>query len=190
MIDAASAIEPPRTEQVLTGLAVAGACALMLAMMGRAVVVLVIALAASYAIWLTRADWPRSRGVLPVFLVAVLVQGIHLSEEFLSGFYRAFPPVFGAEPWSARRWMAFNIIWIIVFISAAFGIERGWRPAYVLSLFLAIGAGIGNGLGHIALAVRARGYFPGLYTAPIVLAAGVALLLRHRRSLKRVEAAI
>lgn len=185
-----AATRPSRTERTLAGFVVVGAGALMLAAMGRPVVPLVIALGASYAIWLTRGDWPMNRGVLPVFLVALLVQCVHLSEEIWRGFYHAFPPVFGADPWSERQFVIFNLIWIAVLAVAAFGIERRWQPAYILTLFLGIGGGIGNGLGHIALAVRANGYFPGLYTAPIALLAGIALLMCHRRPAERIVAAI
>ena len=181
---------PSRTEQTLAGLAVVGAGALMFGAMGRAVVLVVIALGASYAIWLLRGDWPMNRGVLPVYLCALLVQCLHLSEEIWRGFYRVFPPVFGADAWSELQFVVFNLIWLAVLAAAAFGIERRRQPAYILTLFLGIGGGIGNGLGHIALAVRANGYFPGLYTAPIALLAGIALLMCHRRPAERIVAAI
>ena len=179
-----------RTEQALTGLVVAAAGALMLAMMGRAVVVLVVALGASYAIWVTRSDWAATRHIVPVLLVAVLVQCVHLGEEIWSGFYRRFPPVMGGGPWSERQFVVFNAVWLAVFLAAAIGVAQRWRPAYVATLFLAIGGGIGNGLGHIALAIQADGYSPGLYTAPFVLVVGITLLTRHRPVAKRVVAAI
>lgn len=179
-----------RTEQALTGLVVVGVGALMLAAMGRAVILLVVALGASYAIWLTRRDWSTSRRSLPVLIIAVLVQCVHLTEEIWSGFYRAFPPVMGGEPWSERQFVVFNVVWLAVFLAAAIGIEQRWRPAYVATLFLALGGGIGNGLGHVVLAIRAEGYFPGLYTAPFALVAGIALLTCHRGTVKRVVPAI
>jgi hypothetical protein len=43
---------------------------------------------------------------------------------------------------------------------------------------------IANGFGHIALASAADGYFPGLYTAPLLIAAGlwlIACLVRFER---------
>lgn len=188
MTDGVRTTDPSRAEQVLAGLAIAGASVLMLAAMGRPVILLVVALGVSYAIWLPRSSWPLSRRILPVLIVAVLVQCLHLGEELWSGFYRAFPPVMGSEPWSARRFLMFNGAWLGVFVLAGVGIMRGWRPAYLATLFLAIGGGIGNGLGHIALAIRANGYFPGLYTAPFALAIGIALLERHRRRVERVPA--
>jgi hypothetical protein len=41
---------------------------------------------------------------------------------------------------------------------------------------------LANGLGHIALAIAAGGYFPGLATAPLLLAAGTGLVVRLRSS--------
>lgn len=158
--------------------------------MGRAVVVLVIALGVAYAIWLMRSDWSVSRHIMPVLLVAVFVQCVHLGEETWTGFYRAFPPVMGGEPWSERQFLIFNAVWLALFLAATLGVERRWRPAYVATLFLAIGGGIGNGLGHIALAIQAGGYFPGLYTAPFTLVVGIMLLRRHRPVAEGVVAAI
>jgi Protein of unknown function with HXXEE motif len=179
-----------RIEQGLTGLAVAGAAALMLATMGRPVIALVIALWISYAIWVTRADWSLNSRIVPALLLAVLIQCVHLGEEIQSGFFRAFPPVMGGEPWSARQFVIFNVVWLAIFLVATFGATKGWRPAYVVTLFLAIGGGIGNGLGHIALAIRGGGYFPGLYTAPFALVIGIALLICHRPGRKPFVAAI
>ena len=92
MTDDALKIEPSQTEQLLTGLVVVGAGALMLATMGRAVVVLVLALGISYAIWLTRGDSSVSRRIVPVLLLAVFVQCVHLGEETWSGFIEPFRP--------------------------------------------------------------------------------------------------
>ena len=96
----------------------------------------------------------------------------------------------GGGPWSQRQFVVFNAVWLALFLAATLGVAQRWRPAYVLTLFRAIGGGIGNGLGHIALAIQAGGYFPGLYTAPFALVVGIALLLRHRPVTKRVVAAI
>jgi hypothetical protein len=174
----------------MTGLITSGAAVLMLATMGRAVAFLVVALAVSYALWLVRVERPSTRRLLPMFLVAVLVQCAHLIEEVWSGFYRAFPPLLGSEPWSERQFVIFNLVWLALFLLTGLGIVRQWRPAYVITMFLAIGGGICNGLGHIALAIRANGYFPGAYTAPLVLAAGIALLVCHFPTVKTTAPAL
>jgi hypothetical protein len=164
--------------------------ALMLATMGRAVALLTLALGASYLIWLTRADWQNNRGILPIFLIAIAVQTAHLTEEIWSRFYREFPPVLGAAPWSERQFVIFNLLWLALFVLTAVGVARQWRPAYVGTLFLGIGGGVGNGLGHLALTIRANGYFSGAYTAPIVLLVALLLLARHRRPVGRGAPAV
>jgi hypothetical protein len=104
-------------------------------------------------------------------------------EEYRTGFYSVFPPVFGAEAWSAARFLTFNLVWLAIFVVAGFGIASSRRPAFIVALFLGLGGGIGNGLGHLALAARRGGYFPGVYTAVLALFAGSALL----RALLRPE---
>lgn len=156
---------------------VAVAAALTLAMMGWAAGALVAAMAVSYALWARREAWPAAGRVLPAWAAAVVVQGAHLAEEYATGFNRAFPPVLGAHAWSERRFLAFNLAWLAVFIAAGPGMARGNRIAYLAALFLAVG-GIANGLGHLLLAARAGGYFPGAYTGALVLAAGCVLAYR------------
>lgn len=154
----------------------------MFAAMGAAVVLLAAALVLSYVLWSARAAWPRANRVIPAYWAAVLVQCAHLVEEYRSGFYRLFPPVLGDEAWSAHQFLAFNLVWMVVFALAGIGIARGWRPAFLVALFLALGGGVGNGLGHLMLAVRARGYFPGAYTAPLVFLAGCVLAFQLLRT--------
>jgi uncharacterized protein with HXXEE motif len=168
-------------ERIATTFFVALAGAVMLVAMGPAVVVLVIALGVSLLLWLSRSAWPPPQRVMPIYAAAVIVQCVHLAEEYATGFYRTFPAVMGSAPWSATRFLAFNVAWLVAFVLAGLGIARGWRPAYVVALFLALGGGIGNGLGHLALAIGAGGYVPGAYTAPLVLLAGGALTARLLR---------
>jgi len=165
-------------ERLTAGLATAAACALTLATMGWAASLLVVAMGVSYALWVGRAEWPPPARVIPVYAAAVLVQCAHLAEEYRTGFHRAFPPVLGAEPWSGSRFLVFNLAWLAVFAAAGIGLAREKRPAYLVALFLALGGGIGNGLGHLALAARAGGYFPGAYTGALALVVGGILAFR------------
>ena len=149
--------------------------------MGRAASMLVVALFVSFGIWVTRSDWPVKEQVLPLYIAALVVQVAHFAEEYRTGFHRAFPPVFGAEPWSNRRFLMFNVIWLLVFAMAAVGLARGKRVAYLVALFLALAGGIGNGIGHLALSARVSGYFPGAYTSVLALVIGAALAFRLLR---------
>jgi len=147
----------------------------MFATMGRAVALLAAALVVSYMVWLTREWPPVTHAILLAYWAAALIQCGHLIEEYRSGFYRAFPPIVGSDAWSARQFLIFNLVWLVLFALAGVGLARGWRAANVIALFLALGGGLGNGLGHLALALRAGGYFPGAYTAPLSFVAGVVL---------------
>jgi hypothetical protein len=153
----------------------------MFAVMGRAVVFLVVALALSYGLWLMRSPWPSGGRVIPIYAAAVAVQCAHLIEEYRTGFYRLFPPVLGSDSWSAPQFLTFNLVWLGVFVIAGVGLARGWRWVFIVALFLALGGGIGNGLGHLMLVIRAGGYFPGAYTAPLVFLAGSLLAFRLLR---------
>ena len=155
-----------------------GVAVLELATMGRPVAVLVAAQVVSVLIWLRRSTWPAPHRVLPVYIAAVLVQCAHLVEEYLTGFYRALPPIFGSDPWLPSRFLAFNVAWLVVFIVSGVALVHERPLAYLVAIFLALGAGVANGAGHLALALRTGGYFPGVYTGALALAIGIALTLR------------
>jgi len=160
---------------------VGSGCIIILVTMGRATILLVVTLAVCYAIWARRSEWPPAKSLIRLYALAVVVQCAHLLEEYYTGFYRVFPPVFGADPWSARRFLVFNFVWLTVFLIAGFGLVRGRRGAYLIVMFLAIGGGVLNGLGHIALSVREGGYFPGAYTGVLALVVGSVLTYRLMR---------
>jgi hypothetical protein len=171
-----------RQDRTQAAFHVGSACVIILVTMGRATILLVVTLAVCYAIWARRSEWPPATSIIGVYAVAVVVQCAHLFEEYRTGFYRVFPPVFGADPWSARRFLTFNFVWLIVFLIAGFGLVRGRREAYLVAMFLAIGGGLLNGLGHIALSIREGGYFPGAYTGALALIVGILLTNRLMRS--------
>ena len=177
------------SERLVIGVSVVAAAAFTLAMMGRATSLLVVAMGVSYGLWLSREAWPPPARIIPVYVAAVLVQCAHLAEEYRTGFHRAFPPVFGAEPWSGSRFLVFNLAWLAVFAVAGIGLARGRRPAYLVALFLALGGGLGNGLGHLALSARAGRYFPGAYTGVMALVVGGILAYRLLLAPSRVAPA-
>lgn len=170
-----------RSERLIVAVMVVIADGVMLAIMGRPVVFLVGGLTLAYGLWLV-APPIDPRRVLPAYALAIIAQLLHLFEENRAGFYREFPKVLGAQPWEHSIWLTFNIVWLLVFAAAALGLAMRWRPAALIALFLAFGAGVLNGLGHLALASNAGGYFPGLATAPLVLAAGCYLAMCLLRS--------
>jgi len=143
--------------------------------MGSAVILLSVGLVIAYLFWIA-ARWKNDpAAVLPMYLIAVVVQCLHFAEEYLTGFQRQFPKLIGYE-WSDARFVAFNVAWLAVFVLAALGIYRRAPLAYLVVLFLALAGGVGNGAGHLLLSATLGRYFPGLATAPLCLLAGIGVL--------------
>ncbi len=112
-----------------------------------------------------------------LLLLGLAVQCMHFMEEFLTHFQDRFPALLGLPPWSERFFVAFNLIWLSVWILSAIDLERTYRLALFPVWFFAIAAVV-NGIAHPLLAVVAHGYFPGLITAPVLGVLGVLLWLR------------
>ena len=72
-------------ESIATAAAVVAVDIAMLVTMGRAVALLAVALVLAYVVWLAQPVL-EPRRVLLAYLVAVLVQGLHLIEEYRAGF--------------------------------------------------------------------------------------------------------
>ncbi len=113
--------------------------------------------------------------------VTVGVQCVHFAEEWATGFHEKLGPLLGLPPMSETFFVAFNLIWIAIWIICIPGLRPGWPFAYFASWFLAIAAMI-NGIAHPLLAVVAGGYFPGLFTSPFIAFAGIRLWTRLRES--------
>src|SRR5713226_3450106 len=145
--------------------------------MGSATTLLSVGLVIAYLLWIA-ARWKNDpAAVLPMCLIAIAVQCLHFTEEFLTGFQRQLPKLIGDE-WSDARFVAFNMAWLAVFVLAALGVYRRVPLAYLVVLFLALGGGVGNGAGHLLLSATQGKYFPGLATAPLCLLAGIGLLIK------------
>lgn len=117
------------------------------------------------------------RPVLAVFGTGLVCQALHFGEELASGFYRRFPEQLGLSPWSTATFVQFNLLWLVVWIVAALGLRRHFRIAVWPVWFFAL-AMIANGIAHPLLALGSGGYFPGLFTAPLVGIAGVLLFVK------------
>ena len=124
-----------------------------------------------------RADATEMRSLSRIFLVGIACQCVHLVEEFVTGFHHQFPTLLGLAPWSAEFFVAFNIVWLALWALSAATVD--WRLRVVLFpvWFFAFGM-VGNAIWHPLLAIAKGGYFPGLFTSPIVGAAGVVVLRR------------
>ncbi|HXA86873.1 MAG TPA: HXXEE domain-containing protein [Candidatus Dormibacteraeota bacterium] len=155
--------------------------------MGRATVVLGVGMVVAYLLWVGGRWNNDPTAVLPAYLLAIAVQCLHFTEEFVTGFQRRFPRLIGAE-WSDARFLAFNLVWLAIFVLAALGVHRRARLAYLAVLFLALAGGVANGAGHLLLSAVLGGYFPGAATAPLCLLLGVVLLARLFRKARTRQA--
>jgi len=146
--------------------------------MGRAVSFLSAGLFIAYGIWLTGRWKNDAATVLPVYLLAVAVQCLHFTEEYVAGFYRQFPKLMGGNSWSDARFVTFNMLWLAIFVLAAVGLYRRLPMAYLAVIFLALIGGVANGASHLLLSAMYGRYFPGVFTAPLCLLAGIALVVK------------
>jgi hypothetical protein len=80
-------------------------------------------------------------------------------------------------PWPTEFFVTFNLFWLGMWGVSVWALRARWHAALVPLWFLGI-AGAVNGIAHPVLAAGSGGYYPGLVTALLVGAAGVALLRR------------
>jgi hypothetical protein len=153
--------------------------------MGRAIILLSGGLVLAYGVWVACRWKNDAAAILPTYLLAVAVQCLHFTEEYVTGFQHRFPQLFG-DDWSDARFVTFNMLWLAAFVLAGLGVYRRVQLAYLIVLFLALIGGVGNGISHLVLSAAHRGYFPGVVTAPFCLLMGIALVTRlfakNRRS--------
>jgi hypothetical protein len=120
-----------------------------------------------------------------IFLALILSQAAHSVEEYAFRLYDVLAPArYVSSMFGVDRQAGF-----VVFNSALvlFGLWCWWarvRPgrasARGFAWFWAL-LEIANGVAHVALAAMAGGYFPGLATAPLLLALGAWLAGRMLR---------
>ena len=96
--------------------------------MGRAVILLSGGLVIACGVWAFARWKDDATVVLPVYLLAIAVQCLHFTEEYMTGFQREFPSLMGSQ-WSDARFVTFNMIWLAVFVLAGvvFIGGNGWR---------------------------------------------------------------
>jgi hypothetical protein len=120
--------------------------------------------------------------LVAIGLLAWLAQALHFTEEYVAGFWRAFPAILGLEPWSRGAFALFNVAWLLIWLPAIWAAARGHRFAEWPLWFLALALTL-NGVAHPILSLFTEGYFPGLWTALFGGIVGAALL----RGLARVS---
>jgi hypothetical protein len=144
--------------------------------------VVILGLAMLAAAGLARARSPvPDRGVrvraATALVVAVLIQAIHIAEEARTGFHEQLPALLGMPAMPFRGFIAFNLTWLLIWCVSVPGLRAARPLAYFAAWFLAI-AGVLNGVGHHAFAIAVGGYFPGLFTSPLIAFAAAWLAVR------------
>jgi hypothetical protein len=108
---------------------------------------------------------PNVDRVLPVYLIALAIQFLHFTEEYVSGFQSRVSEIMaGMPPFDVKVFVAFNMIAYCLFLLAGLGMFKGMKFPMIVVWFFSICV-IGNAIWHFLLTLRVGGYFPGLYTS-------------------------
>lgn len=123
-------------------------------------------------------------------LLLVLAQAAHSVEEYAFRLYDVLAParfvsgLFGVD--RSVGFVVVNAALVLFGLWCWFArVRPGRSSGRGFAWFWAL-LEIANGCAHLALAVAAGGYFPGLATAPLLLGLGILLALRLRRGLADV----
>ena len=113
------------------------------------------------------------------FALLLAAQAAHSVEEYVAKLYDVFPParfvssLFSDDP--RAGFVIANVLLIAVGVwCRAIPIGRGWPSAVALSWFWAA-LEIVNGIVRSILAAARLAYFPGVLTAPLLIASGAWL---------------
>ncbi len=113
------------------------------------------------------------------FVLVILAQTAHSLEEYVARLYEVFPPArFVSSLFSDDLSIGFALANLLLISSGlwcwAVPIRRGWPSAHAVGWFWAV-LELANGTIHLGLAVMRAGYFPGVLTAPLLIATGAWL---------------
>ena len=109
----------------------------------------------------------------PVFLLLILAQAAHSTEEYRTRMHETFAPAhFVSSLISndlALGFLVFNVALVTFGLWCwAVPLRAGWHSSRGFVWFWII-LELGNGIGHLALALWTGGYFSGVITAPLLL---------------------
>jgi hypothetical protein len=122
-----------------------------------------------------------------VFLCLILTQVAHSIEEYATRLYAVFPPARFVSSLISHN-LAVGFLFANVAL-VTFGlwcwavpVRFHWPVAKAIVWFWTL-LELGNGIGHLFLALSQRGYFPGVATAPFLLFfAGWLVVLQARQA--------
>ena len=134
-------------------------------------------------------EMPKVERVLPIYLLALSIQFLHFTEEYVYGFHQRITEIMdGMPPFKINVFVAFNMIAYCLFLLAGLGMYKGIKFPMIIVWFFAI-AFLGNAIWHLLLTLKVGGYFPGLYTSFAYWIVGPILLMRlwERESVARAS---
>jgi hypothetical protein len=162
-----------RTKRAAIGF-VAGGIVFQVVWLGWPALFISFALVVALKLWLT-GRWKVDAKIRRWYLLGIGVFILHGTEEFLTGRQVSLPQLFG-QTGTDPQYLAFNLVWFIVFVTAAASRNPANQLAGLVVLFFTVAVGLGNGVLHLLLVVWTGAYFPGAWTAPLCLAVGIVLI--------------
>ena len=128
------------------------------------------------------------------FLALILAQAAHSAEEYSFGLYQVFAParfvsgLLSDDP--AQGFIIANAALLLFGLWCYIARVRTGRRSALAWAWLWVFVECGNGVGHLAVALVRGAYFPGVATAPALLALSIYLAAHILRAGRRREAAV
>ncbi|NND67764.1 MAG: HXXEE domain-containing protein [Halioglobus sp.] len=116
-------------------------------------------------------------------LLLIILQCLHFSEELATGFHIRFPALFGQPAMPLAVFVLFNLVLIVIWLACLSGIAGRKRRVLFPLAFLCLAA-LANMVAHPVFALLGGGYFPGLWTSPVL---GIAAIITSRTLLNLTE---
>jgi hypothetical protein len=124
-------------------------------------------------------EMPDPARILPLYLLALAIQFLHFTEEYIYGFQSRITEMMnGMPPFNPNVFLAFNMIACSLFLLAGLGMYKGMKFPMIIVWFYVIAGVMGNAIWHLLLTLKVGGYFPGLFTSLAGWVLGPILLKR------------
>ena len=134
---------------------------------------------------LTR-DARTMRRLLVAVGLTICAQALHFVEELVTELYLALPTTFGFPAAPRSLFVQINVTALIVWAVALVGVRQGVVIALLPLWFLGF-CEVLNLVLHPALALWTGGYYPGVFTAPLVGALGIWTVVELTRATADTE---
>lgn len=132
----------------------------------------------TYFIYLQTAykKMPPPDRILPLYLLALSIQMLHFTEEYLTSLVTELPALLGEAPYPEDYWLVFNMSAYSFFLLGGVVLYKRIKELAIIPLFFILVGVVFNAVAHIGLAIYTNSYFPGLYTALVYVLLAPPLL--------------